>query len=428
MFTADDYFNITNARILNENVNHLDERKVEPDEKLPSGKTPNEKMERAQGKHGANYMLTPGRGRNNPARDSHFSRGSKVKKIADIIKSGEDPRNSPQAGVGWGNDARKTGRPGVSTADRTSRTQRNDDTDAKSTYTQGGLRAHKTRAGGYRTLTRKEEYEYNELLKFLYFEGYADSYAEAEELLESMSNDEFEDLCEKKLAHSFPLKPSQRRSVENIGRMNRGDFSVPPGGSARKKSASMQEPKLEPQEQPKPRKRTTDLTKVRMREEFEDLTERMRDEPSEAEQFRQSDMIARNPRVRAEREAAAKARLKSQGLKRKDGTSVFEEVVEYLFVEGFAETIESAEVMAENISGDWVNEILDEKYVKSMDTTGRGADHRTRFPQFKGKDGEFDPKFTQQRVKSNTKKIDPYFSGRKERKDEKRQGTGGFGA
>ena len=392
MFTADDYFNITNAHILNENVNHLDERKVEPDEKLPSGKTPNEKMERAQGKHGANYMLTPGRGRNNPARDSHFSRGSKVKKIADIIKSGEDPRNSPQAGVGWGNDARKTGRPGVSTADRTSRTQRNDDTDAKSTYTQGGLRAHKTKAGGYRTVTRKEEYEYNELLKFLYFEGYADSYAEAEELLESMSNDEFEDLCEKKLAHSFPLKPSERRSVENIGRMNRGYFSVPPGGSARKKSASMQEPTP-----------TTPNTP-----------------PTTSKPKRKSEFIDRSG-ASDQGNRGSRRRIREE---RED----FDIITEFLFVEGFADTIENAEVMAENISETWVNDILDEKYVKLRDTTGRGPDHRTRFPKFKGKDDEFDPKFTQQRVKSNTKKIDPYFSGRKERKDEKRQGTGGFGA
>ena len=184
MFTADDYFNITNAHILNENVNHLDERKVEPDEKLPSGKTPNEKMERAQRKHGARYMLSGG-GRNNPARDSHFSRGSKVKKIADIIKSGEDPRNSPQAGVGWGNDARKTGRPGVSTADRTSRTQRNDDTDAKSTYTQGGLRAHKTKAGGYRTLERKEEFD--AVVEYLFVEGFADTIENAEVMAENIS-------------------------------------------------------------------------------------------------------------------------------------------------------------------------------------------------------------------------------------------------
>ena len=297
MFTADDYFNITNAYILNENVNHLDERKYEPDEELPSGSTPNKKMERAQRKHGARYMLSGG-GRNNPARDSHFSRGSKVKKIADIIKSGGDPRKatikSPLDGQEREIDLRKTGRPGVTADDRASRTQRNDDTDAKSTYTQGGLRAHKTKAGGYRTLVKKEEYEYNELLKFLYFEGYADSYKEAECILEDMSDEEFEELCEKKLAHSFPLKPSEKRSVENIKRMNDGDFSVSPGGRSstetRTKSASKPTPKTT--------KRKTDLSKV---------------------------IIA-----------------------------------QYLYVEGYAETIESAEVMAENISETWVEEIINE--------------------------------------------------------------------
>ena len=297
MFTSDDYFNITNAHILNENVNHLDERKYEPDEELPSGSTPNKKMEKAQRKHGARYMLSGG-GRNNPARDSHFSRGSKVKKIADIIKSGGDPRKatikSPLDGQEREIDLRKTGRPGVTADDRASRTQRNDDTDAKSTYTQGGLRAHKTKAGGYRTLVKKEEYEYNELLKFLYFEGYADSYKEAECILEDMSDEEFEELCEKKLAHSFPLKPSEKRSVENIKRMNDGDFSVSPGGRSstetRTKSASKPTPKTT--------KRKTDLSKV---------------------------IIA-----------------------------------QYLYVEGYSETLESAEVMAENISETWVEEIINE--------------------------------------------------------------------
>jgi hypothetical protein len=136
----------------------LDERKYEADEKLPgSGKTPNEKMQRAQGKHGANYMSARGdvRFRGNP-KNSYHSRGTKVKKIKDIIASGEDPRNSPQAGIGWGNDARKIGRPGDRPEDRTKKTNRTEDDDAKSTYTQGGLRAHKTKAGGYRTPKKKE--------------------------------------------------------------------------------------------------------------------------------------------------------------------------------------------------------------------------------------------------------------------------------
>ena len=136
----------------------LDEKKYEADEKLPgSGKTPNEKMQRAQGKHGANYMSARGdvRFRGNPANSSH-SRGRKVKIIKDIIASGEDPRNSSQAGIGWGNDARKIGRPGDRPGDRIKKTNRTEDDDAKSTHTQGGLRAHKTKAGGYRTLKKNE--------------------------------------------------------------------------------------------------------------------------------------------------------------------------------------------------------------------------------------------------------------------------------
>jgi len=131
-------------------------------------------------------------------------------------------------------------------------------------------------------------YEYNQLLKFLYFEGYADSYAEAEELLESMSDDEFEDLTERM----------------------RGD-----DGSEDRNSAQIR----------------------RDNEYFNKIA---------------SQKAAKK---------AAQEKLKSQGLKRKDGTPVFEEVIEYLFVEGYADTIEGAEEMAENISETWVNEIIEAK-------------------------------------------------------------------
>jgi len=39
-------------------------------------------------------------------------------------------------------------------------------------------------------------YEYNKLLKFLYFEGYADSYEDAEYLLEDLNDDELEELLD----------------------------------------------------------------------------------------------------------------------------------------------------------------------------------------------------------------------------------------
>ena len=40
-------------------------------------------------------------------------------------------------------------------------------------------------------------FEYHQLLKYIYFEGYADSYEDAEYLLEELNDDEYEELCEK---------------------------------------------------------------------------------------------------------------------------------------------------------------------------------------------------------------------------------------
>ena len=249
MFTSDDYFNVTNARVLNENVNHLDERKYEPDEKLPSGKTPAQKMERKRGQHGARVKLgNPALGRsarNDPESDSYRERAFTM----DVVKSAQEKGEEPSKDPGWKNLIKARRRPRASYEKPNERS--------------GGLRAKETKAGGHRTLVRKEE---------------------------------------------------------------------------------------------------------------------------------------------------------------------FDVIAEYIFVEGYADTIESAELIAESISEQWVNEILDEKYVRALDTTGKGADHRTRFPKFHtwDKDPEVSPQFTRRRARTNDKKIDPYFSGRKERKDKKREGVGGF--
>jgi hypothetical protein len=391
-------------------------------------------------------------------------------------------------------------------------------------------------------------YEYNQLLKFLYFEGYADSYAEAEELLESMSDEEFEDLLERKYDKDEPLPgsgktPSQKMERKRsqhgarvllgnpaLGRNRRSD---PESDSYRERASTIDTVKKaqDAGEEPRdnPAFKNTIAARRRPRASYEVPNERpgglrakatkaggyrtltrkeelemqeawysgagsyrttasgrkVRRDEDEATDTAVSDMLQKRREAAAKK--AAQQKLKTQGLKRKDGTSVFEEVAEYLFVEGYADTIEGAEVMAENISENWVNEIMEkfdpkdykeyhqnnhrdkrnpsdewdaqekdwqdsrgdirdkhnmkrgvknkkgskdinEKHVKALDTTGRGADRRTRFPKFKGKDDEFDPKFTQQRVNRNDKKIDPYFSGRRERKSARRQGTGGFNA
>ena len=150
-------------------------------------------------------------------------------------------------------------------------------------------------------------YNYHQLLKYVYFEGYANSYEEAEYFLNQLNNEEYEELNEsrRKLAHSFPLNPSEKLSVANIGRMNRGDFSVPPKGKVKP------EPEAEPEE-PKPRRRRTDMSKVI--------------------------------------------------------------VAHYLFDEGYAETIESAELIAESISDEWARQILEVKGGGKVPFTGNTSD------------------------------------------------------
>ncbi len=277
--------------------------------------------------------------------------------------------------------------------------------------------------------------EYHDFLQFLYFEGYAESYAEAEELLESMSDEEFEELNEKRLAHSFPLKPSERRSVENIRAMLDGK---------KPKSTETRSARMAPPEDLPKRKRTTNMSKVIVAQylfdeeyadsyaEAEELLESMSDEEFEeiiyeakSDNRLRADQkeIIRNRRlspgqrlpVRGETPADTENRLTqtrrkrtaeyrggrgergSQGPKYRKNSeyggvtyqkdvypekvsarlkqlraktaqnnirSFREEVVEYLFVEGFADTIENAEVMAENISEQWIDEILNEMEVQ----------------------------------------------------------------
>ena len=73
---------------------------------------------------------------------------------------------------------------------------------------------------------------------------------------------------------------------------------------------------------------------------------------------RVNDMLNKQRQQRAA--AGGRARLKAKGkVPTKNGKPVFEQVVEYLFVEGYADTVEAAELMAENIGEAWVESILE---------------------------------------------------------------------
>jgi DNA-binding ferritin-like protein (Dps family) len=247
-------------------------------------------------------------------------------------------------------------------------------------------------------LSPMSSYEYNQLLKFLYFEGYADSYAEAEELLESMSDEEFEEIVEafkepdldkmkrqeyRHQKQSTSQKGGSRGDSKNRASkmssirsaLERGEDPRADGyGGARAargnppedhRAAFSKNPLNNP---PRKVKEPGVKEELEMQEawysgkgQYRTTTSgrKVRWDEDDATDTAVSDMLQKR------REAAAKKakqeKLKAQGLKRKDGTPVFEEVIEYLFVEGFADTIENAEVMAENISENWVNEIMEAK-------------------------------------------------------------------
>lgn len=142
-------------------------------------------------------------------------------------------------------------------------------------------------------------YEYNQLLKFLYFEGYADSYEDAEYIIEEMSDEELEEILEVKESYD--------------SRYGRGERGEP---------------------------RATEHLRVANPQQYA------------------KDMEFWRARTRT---ATAQQRLKNKGkVPTKGGKPMFESVVEYLFVEGYADTIESAELMARHISEEWKNEIVEE--------------------------------------------------------------------
>jgi hypothetical protein len=147
-------------------------------------------------------------------------------------------------------------------------------------------------------MNSREQYEYHKLLKFLYFEGYADSYQDAEYLLEELSDEELDELLEEyelNEAHTFPLSPEERAIVSRIAAISRGET---------------------------PKKKTSTKSASKM-------------EPSTS-----------GPR--------------REGVKNVEYKEEYDIILDHLLDEGYAETVESAEAIMVNMSEEWIDEILDE--------------------------------------------------------------------
>ena len=232
-----------------------------------------------------------------------------------------------------------------------------------------------------------------EVAEYLVAEGYADSYEEAEYIIEDMSDEEFEELCEKKLAHSFPLKPKDRRSAENIGRMNAGDFSVPPEEeNVRVRSAR----KVKPEPAPAPSKTRSSRRRI----EFDDRS-------GSSDQGR---------------------RKLNSGME----YDTFDAILEHLVAEGYADTNESALAIMANMSDEWRQSIVeaaadqsDKQIEKGVKTTYKAQNVLDNQHQGRSKGlnklprGEREEKAKRMRGRLETRRSD-LFGERNKREDESR--------
>lgn len=185
--------------------------------------------------------------------------------------------------------------------------------------------------------------EYNQLLKFLYFEGYADSYEEAENLIEEMSDEEFEEIFEGfKEANLEKMKRQEYRHTKRAVSQSGGSR-----GSSKNRASKMSSIRgaIERGEDP--------------RADGYGGARAARGNPPEDHRA----AFSKNPLNNPPRP------VKKAGVQREE----FESVVEYLFVEGYADTIENAEIMAECISEDWVNDIVE---ARASEIRGMGSPER----------------------------------------------------
>jgi hypothetical protein len=189
MFTSDDYFNVTNARVLNENVNHLDERKYEPDEKLPSGKTPAQKMEKRENEH-RKAATSQGGGSRGDAKN----RSSKIGSILGAIKRGEDPRAD-----GYGGARAARGNPPA---------------DHRAAFSKNPLNKPPRRVK--EPGVKKESFDI--IAEYLFVEGYADTIESAELIAESISAEWVNHILDEKGVGGFSEAMSNRPEEPSHGR------------------------------------------------------------------------------------------------------------------------------------------------------------------------------------------------------------------
>jgi hypothetical protein len=222
--------------------------------------------------------------------------------------------------------------------------------------------------------------EYNKLLKYLYFEGYANSYEEADYILEDMSNIERKQLMMEVL--DTPQKTQSyaaKNAASAVGAFVRGDAKTL---SKRFKGAQRGMKKIENRKSQNEECELDEATRMRkyFNKKYGNKNEYGENEAAAKEAITRR-KISRNrtpyphPPIRGSSEHLQFARQKA-----KSQNEAYEILLDYLIDEGYTNTVDGAVTIIENMSENWMESILEEaktpKSPRNKEKTAQKAQER----------------------------------------------------
>ena len=229
-------------------------------------------------------------------------------------------------------------------------------------------------------------YQYNQMLKYVYFEGYADSYEEAEYILEQLSDEEFYELCENvstgkaKRASSrrapIPqrVSDSEAREIRRNARENPKPTASAPEDDSLEAMKSRFKAETDIENAQKEAKKPKRVPSRGIGASEKVLRKGKRSTPGGTAQQRVTELGRRRrelgqPNYSSLRDDRRSKNI-SAALKKRDkwGTPEArneEFVIDYLINEGYTDNYDSAIAIYESMSDEWLNTILvNERYYK----------------------------------------------------------------
>jgi hypothetical protein len=197
-------------------------------------------------------------------------------------------------------------------------------------------------------------YEYNQLLKFLYFEGYADSYEEAEYIIEDLNDDEFESLCEEVFDLDEETEEEKKRNERRarIAELQaQGRVMTSAKRTSQKAKQRKEEKKSENLE--KLANAALDATRGASRRSSRPMgSEEPKEKPKAPKANRRLSSTVKDDRLSSKADEILR-------MMRSEESDLYNIILSHLLDEGYADNIESAEVILENMSEGWVESVVE---------------------------------------------------------------------